>query len=392
MPWRSSPASTRGAPETDDARNREKRVTTNGFQPDFGNVVDAARNKRAQRLPIYEHGIDFGHMGTIVGGDLTALYQGNLKERREFTRLHNEFYRVMGYDIIPVERGLCGIVQGGEGLIGTAPGLITSRDDFDEFPFDTGVEDYFALWAEDLDLGCESIPEGMALLGGVGNGIFEVVQDLVGYTNLCLMKFDDPELYADLFQTVGDLSVKTWKRFLDSYGDHFAVCRFGDDLGFKSSTLLSPGDIREHLIPQYKRIVDLVHSYGKPFLLHSCGNIFAVMEDLIDTVGIDAKHSNEDEIAPFGSWVEQYGDRIGIFGGIDVSVLCESTPEQVRLIVHSILEETDGNGGIAASSGNSIPNYVPIENYVAMVAAIREYRGESLPAGWPWEPQTRKMS
>lgn len=357
----------------------------NAFQPDFTNIVDAARNKVASRLPLYEHGIDFGHMGKIVGGDLTALYQGSLDEKREFIRLHNEFYLVMGYDMMPVERGLCGIVQGGRGLTGASPGLIASREDFEGFPFDTGVEDYFALWSEDLDLSCEGVPDGMALLGGVGNGIFEVVQDLVGYTELCLMRSDDPELFADLFAAVGKLSLETWKRFLDTYGDHFVVCRFGDDLGFKSSTLLSPDDIREHLIPQYKRIVDLIHSYGKPFLLHSCGNIFSVMDDLIDTVGIDAKHSNEDEIAPFGSWVEQYGSRIGNFGGIDVSILCRSTPDQVGTIVQSILRTTDGHGGVAASSGNSIPNYVPIENYVAMVRAIREYRGEVLPASWPWE-------
>ncbi|GAH43897.1 unnamed protein product, partial [marine sediment metagenome] len=63
-----------------------------------------------------------------------------------------------------------------------------------------------------------------------------------------------------------------------------------------------PGDIKSMIIPQYKKIVDLVHSYGKPFLLHSCGNIFSVMEDIISIAGIDAKHSNEDEIAPFSMW------------------------------------------------------------------------------------------
>ena len=355
------------------------------FVPDFENIIAAAENRTPERLPLYEHGIDLGHMGSVVGADLIALYQGDLEEKKTFSRLQNEFFIKMGYDIVPIERGLCGIAQGGKGLLGTSPGLIKNREDFEKFPFDTGVEDYFTLWREDLELSCEFMPEGMSALGGVGNGVFEVVQDLAGYPELCLMKADDPELFADLFATVGDLSVLVWKDFLDLYGDSFAVCRFGDDLGFKSSTLLAPDDIRKHLIPHYRRIVDLIHSYGKPFLLHSCGNIFEVMDDLIDSVGIDAKHSNEDEIAPFQEWVERYGSKIGNFGGIDVNVLCGSTIDEVKAEVTSILEAAEGHGGIAASSGNSIPNYVPIEKYFAMVCAVREYRGEVLPAGWPEE-------
>ena len=113
---------------------------------------------------------------------------------------------------------------------------------------------------------------------------------------------------------------------------------------------------------------------------------------VINTLPGDAIQKGLNCLSGGGRYVEIAMTALKSARGIDVSVLCESTPEQVRLIVHSILEETDGNGGIAASSGNSIPNYVPIENYVAMVAAIREYRGESLPAGWPWEPQTRKIS
>ena len=360
-----------------------------GFTPDYSNIVDAAKNRMPKRLPLYEHGIDFGHMGKIIGANLVDLYQGELGEKKEFGRLHNEFYHLMGYDIVPIERGLCGIVQGGRGLVGTSPGLISDREDFDRFPFDTGVEDYFALWKEDLELSFEYMPDGMAAVGGVGNGVFEVVQDLVGYTELCLMKSDDPGLFADLFKAVGALSLRVWKEFLDRYGEHFAVCRFGDDLGFKSSTLLAPQDIRDHLLPHYKRIVDLIHSYDKPFLLHSCGNIFEVMDDLIDYVGIDAKHSNEDEIAPFRDWVNRYGAKIGNFGGIDVSVLCQSSPEEVKRVVEAIIEDVENHGGIAASSGNSIPHYVPIENYVAMVRAVREYRGDTLPTGWPWESACR---
>lgn len=145
----------------------------------------------------------------------------------------------------------------------------------------------------------------MLILWGVGNGIFECVQDIVGYESLCMIAVDDPELYGLLFETVGKVSRGVWKRFLDSYADLFAVCRFGDDLGYKTSTLLSVQDIQRHIIPPYKGIVDIVHSSRKPFLLHSCGCIFDVMDQIIDGAGIDAKHSNEDAITPFEEWTKK---------------------------------------------------------------------------------------
>jgi uroporphyrinogen decarboxylase len=220
------------------------------------------------------------------------------------------------------------------------------------------------------------MPPGMKAIGGVGCGIFESVQDLVGYESLCYMREDDPELYAGIFKRIGDLLAAVWKRVLSQYGDTFAVCRMGDDLGFKTSTLLIPEDIRKHIIPQYKRVVDMVHAQGKPFLWHSCGCIFDIMDDVIRDAGIDAKHSNEDQIAPFQTWVDRYGDRIGNFGGVDVNVLCLNTESEIRAYVLDVIRKAEGYGGIAISSGNSIPDYVPAAGYLAMIETVREYRGE----------------
>jgi len=56
------------------------------------------------------------------------------------------------------------------------------------------------------------LPEGMKAVGGVGNGIFECVQDVVGYESLCMIAFDDPELYRLLFETAGHVINEIWKR------------------------------------------------------------------------------------------------------------------------------------------------------------------------------------
>jgi uroporphyrinogen decarboxylase len=168
-----------------------------------------------------------------------------------------------------------------------------------------------------------------------------------------------------------------WRfEFLRRFGDIYAVSRFGDDLGYKSSTLLSPNDIRTHIIPQYQHIISVIHSYGKPFLYHSCGKNFAVMDDIIEVAKIDAKHSNEDDIAPFSEWVDRYGDRIGNFGGVDMNHLCFKSEPEIAEIVRDVMSYCKGKGGFALGSGNSIPDYVPPEGYIAMINAARAFRGE----------------
>lgn len=71
-----------------------------------------------------------------------------------------------------------------------------------------------------------------------------------------------------------------------------------DDLGFKTQTLISPHDLRTFILPVHKMLCEVVHQHGKACILHSCGNLSSIMEDLIDEVGIDARHSFEDVIMP----------------------------------------------------------------------------------------------
>ena len=219
------------------------------------------------------------------------------------------------------------------------------------------------------------MPDGMRAIGGVGNGIFECVQDLAGYENLQYIGIDDPELYADLFAKVGETNLTIWKRFMEEFGDVFCVLRFGDDLGFKSNTLISHKNIKKHIIPPYKAIIDVVHRFGKKFLLHSCGCIFDVMDDLINA-GIDAKHSNEDQIAKFEEWVVRYGNRIGNFGGVDTDAVCRLDKQQMKEYIADVLKCCKSRGGIAFGSGNSIPGYVPVDRYLNMIETVREARGD----------------
>jgi uroporphyrinogen decarboxylase len=214
----------------------------------------------------------------------------------------------------------------------------------------------------------------MKAVGGVGNGVFELAEAVVGLEYLPFIEVDDPELYADLFRAIGDLMSIIWREFMKRYGAYYAACRFGDDLGFKSSLLTNPATIRQHILPQYQRVIDIVHAGGCPFLWHSCGCIFEVMDEVI-ALGIDAKHSNEDAVAPYARWIADYGDRIGLVGGFDMDFLCVNRPEVVfERVLELGRQYRDSARGYALGSGNSIPDYVPVENFLAMIRAVQELR------------------
>ena len=344
------------------------------FQPDYRHMLDVLANRRPARLPLYEHKIDPTIMEQVLGIRFAALEQGDEADLHEFFAQVCRFYREMTYDTVSWEVTITRSLPDHGAIYGSRKGPIQTRADFEAYPWDDVPKRFWETADRKFRAMGACLPPGMQAIGGPGNGVFEISEDLVGFQYLAYMLADDPELFADLFRRIGDLMVEIWAVFLERHSEHYAICRFGDDLGFRSSTLLAPPTIREHILPQYRRVIDQVHAAGKPFLLHSCGKIFRVMDDLIG-LGIDAKHSNEDAIAPFDEWITRYGDRIGLLGGIDVDILCQQSPQD---IVKDVVERGGRfrrqAKGYALGSGNSIPDYVPVEGFLAMIEAAQEIR------------------
>lgn len=344
------------------------------FQPNFHYMLDVLHNKRPARLPVYEHIINPPVMEKVLGVKFAKLETGKGQDLKEFFTQYCRFFKEMTYDTVSYEVCITEILPDRGAILGGRPGPIQSRDDFEKYPWNELPQMYWEFAKPKFDALVETLPEGMKAVGGVGNGVFEISEDLVGFEYLCYLLVDDPELFSDLYLKIGDLMVTLWQKFLQNHMDTFAICRFGDDLGFKTSTLLTPTVIKKIIIPQYKRVIDLVHSYHRPFLWHSCGNIFEVMGDVIK-IGIDAKHSNEDIIAPFDKWISMYSNHIGLLGGIDVDILCNYKPSEITEKVIELGQRFRSNAnGYALGSGNSIPEYVPFDGYLAMIEGAKKIR------------------
>ncbi len=344
------------------------------FEPDFRNIVAAANNKRPERLPLYEHIICPTIMENILDVKFADMEKGDSSDLNEFFAQYCRFWKEMTYDTVSYEVCVTEVLPGGGALLGETKGVIQNRADFDTYPWADLPRILWETACPRFDALANNMLPGMKAVGGIGNGVFEISEDLVGFQQLCYMQFDDPELFSDLFKKIGELLADLWKTLLDKYPDLFCVCRTGDDMGYKSQTLLAPGTIISHIVPQYSQIVRHIHDAGLPYLMHSCGCIFDVMDRFID-IGIDAKHSNEDVIAPYDRWIEDYGDRIGMFGGIDTDNVCRMKPDELyEFVIKEGTRFRKKAKGFAIGSGNSIPDYVPVDGYLAMIKAVQEIR------------------
>jgi uroporphyrinogen decarboxylase len=91
------------------------------------------------------------------------------------------------------------------------------------------------------------------------------------------------------------------------------------------------------------------------------------MDELIVGVGIDGKHSFEDAIMPVQDFQTAYGKRIAVLGGLDINILSGGTADDVRKQTRLLVTTCGARGRYAIGSGNSVPSYVPVENYLAMI-------------------------
>ena len=95
--------------------------------------------------------------------------------------------------------------------------------------------------------------------------------------------------------------------------------------------------------------------------------MFLIIKDLIEDIRIDALHSFENVSNSVVDYKKRFGDKITILGGVDMDKLTTLNENDLRKYVRNILDICMQGGRYALGAGNSISNYVPINNYLIML-------------------------
>lgn len=138
-----------------------------------------------------------------------------------------------------------------------------------------------------------------------------------------------------------------------------------DDYGFKEGPLVNPKHFREEHVPRLKQIVDAAHKRGMKFLMHSCGNLNELWDDLM-TVGIDALHPIEPTAKMDIFALKEANPNLTFIGNVSAQDLQDKTPDYIQKSTEKLMTGCKTGGRYMLSSGHSIHPAVDLQNYLSM--------------------------
>ncbi|MDP2954307.1 MAG: uroporphyrinogen decarboxylase family protein, partial [Chloroflexota bacterium] len=298
-------------------------------KPDFERFRKALRREEPDRVPLAE---------LLVAEDVKAAFMGHpIRTLAEDI----EFWQCAGYDFYPSGVGLLKpgeivdaasqTMEAGYGLYQDTntrrwamehEGAITSMADFERFPW----PDANAFDLSILDEAAALLPAGMKIVIDEGK-IFTPVWMLMGFVHFCLALHEDLPLVEKLFQRVGEFQYEVAQRVLQH--PRVGALWMPDDLAYKTGLMLRPQIFRQYLFPWYAEIGKLAKAKNIPYIFHSDGRLWEVMEDIV-AAGFDALHPIEPGAMDIYEVKERYGDKLALIGNMDLrSTLTLGTPADV---------------------------------------------------------------
>ena len=335
--------------------------------PNIDALITTLRCGKADYIPIAELGVHPSIKARLLGHPVRTLKDDV------------DFWHRAGYDYIklqplvdfnPAKVGLEGkITATADGTAlrewaSEGEGVITSFADFERYQFPAAADFDYSPFEQVRAL----LPDGMGVIGQYGD-IFTMTWNFMGLECFSLSLFEQPDLVEAVFEKIGGLVFSRFEYFAKSeVGD---MIWYSDDIAYTEGLLVSPAVLRQHFFPWLQKIGALAKASNKPFIYHTDGILYDVFDDIL-ACHVDAIHPIEPKAMDIAEVKKTVGDRLAIIGNIDVDLLSRGTPEQVRQNVILNIEAVGQEGGYCLGSGNSIPDYVRFENYLAMIDTAKE--------------------
>ena len=349
---------------------------------DFERVRRAMfRLGEGDRAPLFEISIDKSIKSAFLGRPMKNI------------RDELEFWQTAGYDFVTIRSGVRSVVRGLHpdiiewkkakysldpqvisGWVDGENGLIKTRNDFVEFPWPKpeklgGYNDYSDLETHLAEIETQ-LSSDMKVIPQLGY-LFMGAWQLMGFENFCIYLSDDRQLIQDVINRLAENQLCVLEILLQH--ECVGAIFMPDDLCYNSGPIVSPKVYKEFIYPWYRKIIDRCHAKNIPIGLHSDGDLTLLLPDLVDC-GFDCIHPFEPPMNDIVAVKHAWGDRIAVAGNIDLKgALSSGSPEDVVEEVKEKASKLAPNGGWLLGSSNSIPDFVPIENFRAMLSSGMTY-------------------
>ncbi|MHB9037967.1 MAG: uroporphyrinogen decarboxylase family protein [Armatimonadota bacterium] len=208
-------------------------------------------------------------------------------------------------------------------------------------------------------------------LGMAHNAIFERLHSLRGMQNIFMDFYTNEAELRRLIEALANYTRQLVRRWGLAGADGVLLT---DDWGTQTGLMISPDMWREYFKPHYKAIFAEAHSFGMDVVLHSCGCVTDIVDDLID-IELDVLDPVQPGAMDIDEVARRFGGRISFSGAVDIQhLLIECTPRQIKDEISRIIDMLGSRfgNGLIIGPANSLTPDIPVANLRALFEACHE--------------------
>jgi uroporphyrinogen decarboxylase len=207
----------------------------------------------------------------------------------------------------------------------------------------------------------------------IGFSLYERAWTLRGIENLMMDFLEHPDFVHDLFGAIADYNIAQIEKALTYDID---AVYFGDDWGQQRGLQMGYRIWREFIYPVLERMYGVVRTAGKFVMIHSCGDVDELFDDLI-AAGVNCFNPFQPEVMDVYSLLPRYRGRLAFHGGLSTQrTLPRGTVEDVRAETRLLLE-VGRDGGYIFAPAHDVEGDVPLENMLAMIECVQQQATDS---------------
>jgi uroporphyrinogen decarboxylase len=201
------------------------------------------------------------------------------------------------------------------------------------------------------------------ILAKFSYSLYERAWSVRGMENLLVDFTENPSFVQDLLALICEWNLKVMRN-LQNY--HIDGIYFGDDWGSQRGLIISPEMWRQFIRPHLKKMYDQAHCQGYDVFIHSCGDIAAILDDLIE-IGLNVFNPFQPEVMDIEAVLKKYSGKLAFYGSLSIQkTLPFGDEKDVEKEVNHRLDLAKKHKGLIISPSHDMPPDIPLKNIISM--------------------------
>ena len=218
--------------------------------------------------------------------------------------------------------------------------VIKDWSDYDKYTFpDINAQDRYEHVKQIIDCNKDKY-----IMGVLNISLFPGYWEIRGMLNFFEDLMFNSVKMEKMLDDIVDLQLESldiWSRY-----DIDGIVVGFDDWGLQDRLMIDPKAWREFFMPRYKTVWDAIHQKGFDVILHSCGDITSIMDDMID-IGLNVINMDQQVNMGVDRLAKEFGGRICFWNPTDIQkiMLLDDTKEIIKYTKNMIEKLGSFDGG-----------------------------------------------